>query len=210
MTFTVYIRIAIESYFILFLSSMVEIHDVEFKSSTRIVSFVFSILVLVASSVATHGFFFLRGNALNPDYKPQNSYYGELFDGLRKTQYGSLYYFMMLFRRVISLVWTIQAVFFHKMTRIIIYAVIQSCFFAYTVCQKPMDNFRDNLIECIDDGIYLAICIALVYLNKEDRWTNSLTIIITMVLSFNWIIITCIQVGFMIKGCIKKCCKRRN
>jgi hypothetical protein len=185
MTFTIYIRIAIESYFILFLSSMVEIHDAKFKTSSRIVSFIICILVLVASSFAAHGFFVLRRKALDPDYKPQDSNYGELFDGLRKAEYASLFYFMMLLRRVISLMWVINAVFFHKMTRILIYVVIQSCFFVYTVCQKPMDNLRDNLIECIDDGIYLAVCIVLVYLNKEDRWTDPLTLTITMVLSLN-------------------------
>lgn len=100
-TFTVYVRMLLEAYLFLFLSSISEIYDAEFVPGGRILSYIFSILILIVLLAACGFIFYMWKRSIKPNFIVENSKFGELFEGVKKGKYPQLFQFVFVFRRIL-------------------------------------------------------------------------------------------------------------
>jgi hypothetical protein len=202
-TFTVYVRFIIEGYVLICLSSISEIYTWDTTSTYRITSVCISCAIIIFAA----GFLCLkiylwkgidnsRKDSINPKF-------GEFFNGLKHTKIAQLYFGVFILRRFTSVLWVITGASLPKMIRIYIFAPIQVATCGYTLIVRPFDNFKDNLVEAVNDVYYVGFSAFLIFINEESDWSDNLANNLTFVLLMNTLIVTGIQSAFLI-GTITK------
>jgi hypothetical protein len=201
-TFTVYIRVVLESYLLVCLSCVLEF----WKLGPNEAIAVFAFLV-----VFTVSFFVLWNYEGRPQTEVGDSYFKELFSGLKPTRAARLYFSTFILRRFLSVFIIVPGELMSLFTRIVLFAGVHSGVFVFTFAVRPFQGVKDNIIEAINDLSFWGLSCILVHFNSKDAWDDtSANTVIYFMLGMS-LLTTSIQLVFLIHCSVKylkhKCSK---
>ena len=101
---------------------------------------------------------------------------------------------------MLSVAWVIFAQSLSMITRISIFVTIQVVFILITLIVRHFDKPSDNVIQVLNDLVYLLAWIGLFKYNTSSNWTDSAVTILFTVIYVNGLIITLIQLVVCLKG----------
>ena len=171
-TFTIYIRVILESLQLLLLSSVSEVYQLNFSNTSRIISYQFAILVVVlciglmaltavvSVKRAINSFFDERGKL------------DELFGGLKQTKRAHMYNFVLMTRRFLFIIWLLCFEWVPAVVVVCIFMTMQLFYTLWVIYARYFDIVKDNIVEIYNECIYLTLLILLTYFRKEDRWND--------------------------------------
>ena len=159
LTFTLYIRIIIESYFLLFISSFSEIFNYNLRNNVEIVSFSMDWMLFTMLTFILIISFLMWRKAFNNNEINESRFY-EFVSGTKDTKIGRMYTFIFLTRRFISIVWIISTRSLNKYINIIGFSLIQ-LIFSWLFNNETTWNFEreyywNNKRHCIFNFIIFA------------------------------------------------------
>ena len=141
-TFTIYLRIILESYVTLCLSSLKEIW-------WSYLSFGVLFFVVACSCVII---FFYMWNRVNKNMVVvSESYFKEFFSGLKDNKVAKLYFSGFILRRLLSVVIVVVSQPLPLMVRISLFASVQVIVTSFTLIVRPFESIKDNMVESIND-----------------------------------------------------------
>ena len=170
-TFSVYIRMVIEAVLLLSLSSCNEIYDFDLEGLDRQISFGMSCLIVAGMIGFALMCLVMWKKAQAASFDPEKSCFREFLSGAKSTKLGRLYLFMFVLRRLFSVFWVVGTQTASTMVRVAGFSFIQASFLVYTLF-RPLDAAKENLVEIINDGSYLVMCLNLLYFNSEETWSD--------------------------------------
>ena len=215
--FAIYIRLYIESFQYMLLSSICEINAMCTDSLEKIISLGFAFVVLAICMLGTLLVFLL---IWKNSFKSLERF-RETFIGLKDAELAKTYILMSMFLRkviyigiMISLVSMISTIYLW-----IGIIVIEIFITGYLVFVRPYERLQDNLIELANQFIFIVLVCFLMFLNKPEHWNPTWEVVVMWVIVSNNLIMTSILVckllpfnfiGFAIKLVISKIVKKSN
>ena len=186
--FTIYVRLFIEALLFMFISSMLEISQFD-SINHNLASYIISCLslsfiCLVVSLIPIHYLKF-RKNSIEG-----SKYFEELYEGTKSNSTSRLYIFIFIVRRAITALSLVMFRALNVWIRCISFTSIQLASAIFTIIVKPFDSAKDNIIEILNEAIFLILCIIITICNDESLWFPSLShVLISIMLANNVIIL---------------------
>ena len=173
-TFGIYIRVFLEAYQSMLLSSIQEIKVFNAESIDEVVSLVWAFLIL-ATCLGFLIFVFVKWlKSRNLDISNEHSYFNSIFSGLRNSWFARIYLLLNFGRR--SLLILIGLMDFYSMiSKIVTFWLVQLFYVIALFVLKPFEKRKDNLIELINESFFALFVGCLLYLNQEHLWSDILT-----------------------------------
>ena len=174
-TFTVYIRLVLQYFQLLSLSSVSELYQLNWSNDSRAMAYGFAILVMALII----GFMTLTAvvsfNRITPHLDTQRGKLDELFSGLKQNRCAHMYNFVLMARRLLFITWLLCFKWAPPMVVVCVFATIQLFYTLWVVYVRYFDIVKDNLTEVYNECIYLSLLVILTYFRKEDRWNGLIT-----------------------------------
>jgi hypothetical protein len=204
-TFTIYIRVILESYLIVCLSCVLEFWRLGPNEAVAVLAFIVLFTV----------FFFVVWSYVNRvQAEMSDSYFKEFFSGIKPSKAARLYFSTFILRRLLSVMIIVPGESVPVIVRVILFASVHCLVFVFTVAVRPFQGVKDNLIEALNDLSYGVLTIVIVYFNTKDTWSDSVANSVIYWMLGMSLLTSSIQLGFMIHGLVKyfkqKCSKSQQ
>ena len=192
--FSLYVRIFLETYIFLLLSSFSELYHWNTSNTSNIISlFIASIwawiwVIFVALSLISWHTNKYRENL--DIYIPLK----ELYSGIRNAKASMLYSTFLLTRRLIFVILLVYGETFSNIILIYPMIILQIAYLVQLLIVRPFKEVKNNIIEITNEWFYLLLILLLSYYNTKERWKsvmenaylwiilgNSIVIIIIMI-----------------------------
>ena len=197
LTFGYYIRAILEMNHYLLICSVYEIYSFNFSQPIRIVSLVFAILILIGLILTAIWVLCLSITSYTIEEENHNKL-GEFFSGLKMLKKFKLYVFVLIIRRTLFVISFVTCVSITSKYVIGAIAFLQLIYLGYICYLRPFKEFKDNLIEIMNEAYFLLLLSSLLYLNTADKWSSTFISIYMWVLqSDNLILINIILCHFL-------------
>lgn len=174
-SFNIYLRSMIEGYQFLLISWIYELkeYDVgkfahQFSYSLASVTF---IILVGFMCLALHQFRYYTSH-YNPN---KHTYWDEFFIGVKNQKYARAYYALFLTRKLVYVSWLMFFDFIPVWITVIVFAVMQICYFLLIALLRPFENGQDNFIEVINELYFAVLVTWLVPFDRESEWIGSPT-----------------------------------
>ena len=193
MTFGFYIRLAMEMYQFLMISSINEISHFNSKEDKRIVSFVIAILVLIfwiflIGVIVWHVFF-------QKEVENTRNKFEQIFEGIKNQKKYKIYVIIQFIRRLVFVVLLITVIPESLYWRISLLLCFQLIYLLVLVLLRPFIQIIVNLIEIISEINLFILLVPLLYYNSQEKWTDTLSIIYMWMIFFNFLTSFTIIIG---------------
>jgi hypothetical protein len=204
-TFTVYIRVVLESYLLVCLSCVLEFWRLGPNEAIAVFAFVV---------VFTIGFFVLWNYVGILQTDVGDSYFKEFFSGLKPTRAAQLYFSTFILRRFLSVFIIVPGELMSLFARVVLFAGIHAGVFVFTIAVRPFQRVKDNIIEAINDLSFGVLTCMLVYYNSEEAWNYTVANTVIYSMLGMSLLTTSIQLVFLIHSSVKylmhKCSKSNS
>ena len=87
---------------------------------------------------------------------------------------------------------------------------IQSIFFIISIIIRHFEKTSDNIIQILNDFIYLLACASLFRYNSETNWSNGYITAFFTTITVNGLVVTLIQTFMLFKELLHIFCKSRK
>ena len=174
LTFGYYIRAVLEMNQFLLICSVYEVYSFNVSQLFRVISLGFALLT-IASWVITSSFMFYLSASLYSIDESKHNKLGEFFNGLKMQRRFKLHAFLLMLRRTVFVILLLTWDSVASRLLIGILAFLQLIYLAYVCFMRPFWQFKDNLIEIINEIYFLWLLSALIYLNVESYWSSTST-----------------------------------
>ena len=192
--YSLYIRLFLEAYIFLLLTSFAELYQWNTSSTSKIVSLFFAFvgawICVTIVSLSLINWYKLKSIEKTDNYIPLK----EFFSGIRAGKFSRLYATLLLSRRVFFVMLLILGQSLTNIALIVPMIIVQIAYLTNLIIVKPFKQRKDNIIEIVNEWFYLLLVSLLSYFNTEDRWAgvmeniylwiilgNSMTIIMIMI-----------------------------
>ena len=176
LTFSYYIRTALEMNQYLLICSLYEIYNFNTSNPYRIASLVFAVLLLLGWLLTAVFAFCLSISSYTVDEDKHNKL-GEYFSGLKLDIKFKFYIFILIVRRTVFVISLVTWVLVASRLLIGILAILQLIYLAYVCYLRPFKEIKDNLVEIINELYFYLLLSSLVYLNTKSNWSPLTTTI---------------------------------
>ena len=193
-TWSIYLRLMLESYLVGFLSCINELW-IDGPTSSIVLLIIFVLFLVL--------FFVIWIKSWSELYDTETSHFREFFSGIKQTKASRIYFSTFLLRRV---VWIMIAVVLNKSSVYLqtgLFAVANLLCLMFTVFIRPFVSIKDNIIETINDFAFGFFCTLLLYLNQKNTWTDTAANAVIYFLLAWSMLSTLINFWFMIYKIIK-------
>jgi hypothetical protein len=196
MTFNIYIRMFIEAYLLILVSSLKEPFyfggpDRSTKTISLMLNFVFMVLWV--------SFFFL---SLWQWIKSKNErsfinqyYFNEFFEGVKMNWYARAYSSMFLGKRILLCLIVIPTIFLPKMAKITFFVLTELVSWVMIWTLRPFSELKNNIIEITNELFFTIAWGSLFYLNTESNWSMTITMGFVFMLVINSLVVSIISMG---------------
>ena len=193
-TFGFFIRNILELSQFILISSINEIYESNTEDSYRLISFAFSILILLIFilMIALIQYLTFSSYSLNEN---EHNKLEEFFRGLQFDGKHKFYTTVLLLRRLIFIVLLITWVSISSRTLIVILSLIQIGYVVYLSYIRPYKDSKGNLIEILNEFYFCFLIIYLIAINTENEWSILKEKIYLYVLVSNTFVIFMIDLG---------------
>ena len=171
LTFGVYIRIFIESFQIMLISSLYEIKHFRTKNALYIISLVYAFIVLMLSVGLLLLMLTEWLRSKTPRTFQKQKYFKELFNGVKPQWFSRSFTLFNFWRRTLLILW-VTFLTMNKGLNIGMFVGIQVLYFILIVVMRPLERVVDNIVEVFNEMWFSILWLGLTYLNSEDDWTK--------------------------------------
>ena len=177
-TFTLYIRVILETNQFILLSSVSEIYHFNFSGTKRIVSTSIAFLAFIGWVATIVGMVLL---ALSKDVgkfsesPEKRSKFAHLFDGISLNKKSQLFAWLLQIRRAIFAILLITVEPKSSIIVISILVGLQLIYFVILVAIKPYGEINCNVIEITNELYFLAFLASLLKYNTAAGWEGTPT-----------------------------------
>ena len=102
-------------------------------------------------------------------------YFKLLVDDMKPKWIWRAYWLLFLLRRTVFLAIIFFVDELVMIGKVILFVVIQTAYLAYIAILRPQAEFKENLIDFINEVFYIYFVGFLLYYNSEDRWNDTIT-----------------------------------
>ena len=194
LTFGFFIRNTLELSQFILVSSINEIYEGNTEDSYRLISIVFSVLILLMFVLMICLIQYLTFSSYSLNENEHNKL-EEFFRGLQFDGKHKFYTTMLLLRRLIFIVLLITWVSISSRTLIAILSIIQLGYVIYLSYVRPYKDSKENLIEILNEFYFLFLIVYLIAINTENEWSTLKENIYLYVLVSNTIVVFAIVLG---------------
>lgn len=201
MKFEAYTRLFMESFLIFCIASVSEIHRDNTSTSVKKRSFIFSIFILILVCI----FIIIAVlNALKLRWKDQ--FNSSVKEGYLPRFYSSILILRLAIFGILLLLVDDE----YSKPKVYVVAILQLLHLVYLIVIRPFKAIQDNLIEIINDVIYLFLVLVLSYYCTKSRWSTDFTDAYRYIILINIFSATVISVVTLCVNLIKKCRNRKK
>lgn len=169
LTFTVYLRMFLESYQHMLLASISEISNLDYGLSATFGIAIGTLAFLLTLLSLSFYLFFISGSTLTT----HNFYSLEMIRGIRNTRKAKFYTVALLLRRIVFVTALISLKSYSKYTILTSLAIFQVIYFVRIITMLPYENQVENLVEITNEIFFIILSGSLFYWNTEDVWKGS-------------------------------------
>lgn len=171
---SLYLRLVLEGYQILLISSVAEVYRADLDNSKQITSFSMSVVIC-----ALCGLFLMLGllSFLAKSDKP--TVFDELYRGLKTSKISSFYPLLCLLKRSLVIVLLVALESLSTRIKLVTMGCIQICHLTYMGIFRPYKHVKDNVIDLLNEAFMLAVLIVLATHQTVSSWDeNTVNLII--------------------------------
>ena len=194
MMFGYFIRNALQLSQFILISSINEIYEWNTTDFYKLISFIFSILMVILYLVIIGWIGYLIFSSYRVIEDNHNKL-EEFFRGLRQNKIHRIYAIMLLSRRLVFIILLITLTSIYSRTLIAILLVIQVAYVACLSYLRPYEKIKWNFIEILNEIYFWIFILFLEIINSEDEWNSIKTNIFIWVLTSNIFIVFTIVLG---------------
>ena len=96
---------------------------------------------------------------------------GHCFDGLQRSKLRRVHALLFFVRRTAFCMLILLFADLAMLVKVWLYAAMQFAYLTTVWVLRPFEQKKDNVIEIINEFIYLILCLILTYLNAPERWS---------------------------------------
>lgn len=137
-------------------------------------------------------------------------YMEEIFDGLKPKHLAKLYHFAFTLRRLIIVAIVIFMEHILTSVRLFTFIMFQFCAFLYVIYVRPFDNIKDNLIEIVNDSVYVILSIMMMFLDQINFKSSILMMPMVYLVMLNGAIVILITYTSIVIDIIKKLKRKKK
>ena len=123
------------------------------------------------------------------------SYFDEIFDGTKDTNFSKYYSFMFIMRKALIIMFMLFLPSLNIIIKVGFFVLIQSLYYLYLVSVRPLEILKDNLIGVINETLILLLANMLFKYNKKPDWTSTSETVFFMSISFTNLIVWIIWIS---------------
>ncbi|CAI2371785.1 unnamed protein product [Moneuplotes crassus] len=205
-TFCIYIRIFLEAYQFIFISSISELKRLNQFGLQTIVSGLFALFILIFCLI----FFVLSLiKVFKEEDKDQNDKLSEFTAGLKASKHSKFYTPLLILRRIMFCIFLVLFRSLESMILVGYMLFIQIIYTSHIIYLRPMERKMNNLVECINEVFYIFFVAFLLKYNSVQEWEGwPTTCYLCAMMANTAIIVLIILVGSII-SLIRKCWKKK-
>ncbi|CAI2371845.1 unnamed protein product [Moneuplotes crassus] len=214
LTLNIYIRLFMEVFLLMILSSLRELYFVyRLSSSNEFISYFLNMPITFVLGAFIAVCIWQWKKSKSPQKFSRQYYFVEFFQGVRNTWKARVYSTLFLTKRLtlVALVTLVEV--FPMLAKVIIFIMIQLSCCITIVILRPFDAVRNNIIEIVNEVVFLVCSSLMVHFNTKGRWKSwHEKMYINLILS-NICLISLISIIFLLKDIslwIKKTIQKRS
>ena len=194
LTFSWHIRYIFETNQYVLISWINEMYSFKIFDLKRVISLLFSILVLWMCFCLI---IFVSWLSLSSYEVIKNNHnkVGEIFNGVKMMKRSKLYVSILLIRRAIFVILLITLQSIQSWILVSMLGILHIWYLIYIIILRPFEEKRNNIIEIVNEIFFSILLNSLIFLNSESVWNSTLTEI------YMWIIISNTLAIFLIIIC---------
>jgi hypothetical protein len=194
--FAVYIRLSIEAYQFMVLSSVYDLKKFKYETPKHLASLILSfILIFYCIIIPLFSVFLL----FKIELKLKKTYrcFRELFSGQKATKLGKFYVILTMFLRKLIhipfLMWVSHTI---EVTNVVlIMLLVESVIFVYLLTSRPFETSQDFILEIVNEVIFLSLISFLFFINQPEDWNELNETIFMYIFTSNNLLITVVLFG---------------
>ena len=184
LTFSYYIRLAIQLNGFILISSINEVFYMNTSQKLQLLSFIFAVLMIIWSVFLIFILIFLSLSSYQVIENRHNKL-GEFFWGLKPMKKNRIYTSISMLRRLLFVTFLITLTSLHSQILIGALTAIEVVYIIYVVFVRPFYETKDNVIEIVNEFIYILLLGSLIVYNTEKDWTSTVAHIYMQVVFSN-------------------------
>ncbi|CAI2374156.1 unnamed protein product [Moneuplotes crassus] len=200
LTLNIYIRLFMEVFLLMVLSSLRELYFVyRLSSSNEFISYFLNVPITFVWGAFVAVCIWQWKKSKSPLRFARQYYFVEFFQGVRNTWKARVYSALFLTKRLtlVALVTLLEV--FPMLAKVIIFITIQLSCCITIVILRPFESVRNNIIEIVNEVVFLVCSSLMVHFNTKGKWKSwHEKMYINLILS-NICLITLISVIFLLK-----------
>ena len=106
-----------------------------------------------------------------------------------------MYVFIALIRRTLLIVWLLAMKDFDPVVLSSGMLFIQVIYYVHILIARPFDRKENNLVEIVNETIYLVMITIIVAFDKSSEWSDTIKTVYGGIIMGNSAIITVIMIG---------------
>ena len=177
LTYHYYIRIILETMQYLLISSMNEIYHFNTNGAIRLVSLAFAFIMLAFYIALIWFVIYLVKSSYKLNETEDNNIFGEFFSGLQTSSKAMFFVVVNLIKRALLVIVLISWVVLPSWLVVGFLSIIEFLYIVYVVANRPFKEIIDNAVEIINEMYFFVFFTSLMFLNTEEKWSNTKTTI---------------------------------
>jgi hypothetical protein len=174
MSFSIYIRILLEAYLLISLSTISELNEFDHSNGFRIFSL--SMSLIFAILLTTMLLLFLFQMTIYSKVHPSKIQWclREFIAGMKISKLSQIYTIIFMSIRISFVVTIVVFSDLQRIFKTLILSLLQLVFTTYLITVRPFEQFKDNLIEICNQTIFLIAVGSLIHFDTKPEWNSIL------------------------------------
>ena len=183
LTFNIYIRITIEAYQFLVISSAYEINRFNVENSSRKVSISIAFLIYF-TCIAFIVFIAIETYCWVKSVEMKcHALFKELFEETKSTKLAKCYSLIAMLRKLIFVSFLIFAESLSTIITVGILVFLELLYIINFIIIRPFKSVKNNIIEVMNEFIFFGLACTLFHFNKQSEWTNTMILIFILIVT---------------------------
>ena len=184
LTYGLYIRLFLELFQLFLVSGINEVYYIDVSDKYRIISFAFAVAILIIWFWFTLFVAFFSISSYIA-IEGQHNKLNEFFSGLKINKRHRFSVAILLIRRSFFVIFLFACYSISSKVVIGVLSLFQLSYLVYIIIIRPYIEIKANVIEIINESIFLFLLSSLFFLNTENDWTPTIAIVYMQIIWLN-------------------------
>ena len=175
-TYGLYIRLVLVLFLFILVSGINEVYYTDVSNKYRIISFAFAVAILILWFLFTLFVIFFSISSYTA-IEGQHNKLNEFFNGLKINKKHRFSIAILLIRRSFFVIFLFTCYSVSSKVVIGVLSLFQLSYLVYIIIIRPFIEVKANIIEIVNESVFLFLLSALFFLNSENNWTTTIAIV---------------------------------